>query len=420
MLLQTLWTGEGDKYHALDGRDLPTRAVVVWNARDNTRQLLYRHEDAYMDVAAFDPAGKPWMFSGISEYPVYWYPDREHPLAQFHRDLVRRLPHEHVDIVNASDDLSTAVVRISSGARPTMFLVVDTRTGGSITGMHTYPKLRGRRISPVTAFGFTARDGLEIRGYLTTPLDDRGAPRSGAPLLVIAHDGPSGEFADYRFVADSRYDFERQLFASRGYAVLQVSTRGTGGRGAKFQQAGNGEWGRAVQDDFADAVRWAIKEGIAAAGHVCFYGTGHGAASALISAAREPGLFHCVIGLAGVYDLPRLAQDSGRQEPRNLSKLLPAPNREESQCFDMSQQIVNEALRPRNVTRVEMRKAIEAAQSKADMAKEIPPLLQQAVGNDLKLLAARSPVNWPRPSRRRCCWYSSSATTSWLKTSLTP
>src|SRR5690606_7970097 len=213
------------------------------------------------------------------------------------------------------------VVSISSGARPTMFLVMDVKTGKSITGMHGYPKLQGRRISPVQAIEFTARDGLAIRGYLTTPLNLKGEPRRDLPLLVIAHDGPAGEFPDYQHVADSRYDFERQLFASRGYAVLQVNTRGSSGRGAAFQQAGDGEWGRAVQDDYADAVRWAIKEGIAAADRVCFYGTGYGAYTALMAAAREPELFQCVIGVAGVYDLPREVQGD-REEVRELYAMV--------------------------------------------------------------------------------------------------
>src|SRR5690606_11688878 len=76
-----------------------------------------------------------------------------------------------------------------------------------------------------------------------------------------------------------------------------------------FEHAGEGNWGREVQDDFADAVRWAIKDGVAAEGRVCFYGTGYGAYSALTAAAREPDLFQCAIGVAGVYDLPQSIQN---------------------------------------------------------------------------------------------------------------
>jgi dipeptidyl aminopeptidase/acylaminoacyl peptidase len=296
------WTGNDEEYYALDGRDSPTRAVVAWNARDNTQRLLYRNPDADMDAVALDPSGRPWMFSGVRDFPVYWYPDPQHPLARLHQALAQRLEHEYVEVMSATDDLSTAVVRISAGDRPTMFLVMDVAAARSLTGMDSFPRLRGRRLSPVNAIRFQARDGLTIRGYLTTPLDQDGERRRGLPLLVIAHDGPRGEGAD------NRYEVERQVFASRGYAVLQVNVRGSGGRGVAFEHAGDGRWGREVQDDFADAVRWAIRDGVAAAGQVCFYGSGYGAYSAMLAAAREPELFQCVVGLAGIYDLPRIAE----------------------------------------------------------------------------------------------------------------
>ncbi len=85
---------------------------------------------------------------------------------------------------------------------------------------------------------------------------------------------------------------------------------------------GDGEWGRKVQDDFADAVRWAIKDGVAAADRVCFYGTGYGAYSAVMAAARAPDLFQCVIGVAGVYDLPLLLDDGKKEIPLNLQPVL--------------------------------------------------------------------------------------------------
>jgi dipeptidyl aminopeptidase/acylaminoacyl peptidase len=389
-LLPLAWTGEEEKYYALDGRDLPTRAVVVWNARDNTHHVLYRHPDADMDSASLDPAGRPWLFSGIRHYPVHWYPDPAHPLAVLHQALVRRLPGEHVDILNATNDLATAVVRVSSGARPTVFLVVDVKSGRSLTSMYGYPKLQGRRISPVKAIEFTARDGLAIRGYLTTPLNLEGEPRRNRPLLVIAHDGPAGEFPDYQFVADARYDFERQLFASRGYAVLQVNVRGTGGRGMAFQRAGDGEWGRAVQDDYADAVRWAINEGVAADGRVCFYGTGYGAYSALMTAAREPDLFQCVIGIAGVYDLSRHVQGD-KEQIRDLTVYVPSvKSSSRMPCGNMLEDMAREIVRPRNSPRQEIRRAVEALNAAPT---QIPPPLQRAIGHDLEQLRARSPVS---------------------------
>ncbi|MBO8043248.1 S9 family peptidase, partial [Pseudomonas aeruginosa] len=64
------------------------------------------------------------------------------------------------------------------------------------------------------------------------------------------------------------------------------------------------QWGRAMQDDVTDATRWAISEGIADARRICIYGASYGAYSAMMGAAREPGLYQCAAGYVGVYDLP--------------------------------------------------------------------------------------------------------------------
>lgn len=404
------WTGNGEEYFALDGRDTPTRAVVVWNARDDTRRLLYRHADADMDVPWLDPAGKPWMFSGTAHLPVYWYPDPAHPLAQLHRTLTRQVPGEHVEILNATDDLSKAVVRVSSGSRPPVFLVVDVKAVRTITGMQTFPKLRGTRLAAVQPIEFRARDGLAIHGYLTTPLDkdNPGKTRRNLPLLVISHVGPRGE------TAGSAYEFERQLFASRGYAVLQVNARGSGGRGAAFEQAGDGRWGREVQDDFADAIRWAIDDGVAAAGKVCIYGTGYGAYTAMTVAAREPELVKCVIGAAGVYDLPQMESESdagvatfilrhledGARGALTVSAALRksagsgregnSAARQTAEALHWAAEYRHEISRKLGVALANGEKVITRPGSGAE---GIPLFLRQAIGDDVDELRTRSPVS---------------------------
>jgi dipeptidyl aminopeptidase/acylaminoacyl peptidase len=170
------WTGKGEQFYAMDGRDAPTSGVVVWDAEANTQHLLYRHPDVDLYPAALDPAGRPWLFAGTARRPVYWYPDPEHPLARMHRTLAQGLPQDYVNVVSQTDDLSLAVVRIDSGRRPPTFLIVDVRTAKPLQVMQTYPALKAQDMAPVDPIEFAARDGLRIRGYLTTPLAADGKP----------------------------------------------------------------------------------------------------------------------------------------------------------------------------------------------------------------------------------------------------
>lgn len=209
-----------------------------------------------------------------------------------------------MEIVSATDDHAYAVARISGARRPPVFLVMDVKSNGVMRTFHTHPQLSGARLAPVHDIEFRARDGALIRGYLGSLLNVNGEPRDQPALVVIAREGAGGAPADYG------YDFERQLFAGRNYTVLQVNHRGLGGRGAAFVQAGGEASGQKILEDIIDGVRWAIQQGVADPRRICLYGSGHGARAVLAAAAREPGLFKCVVGMNGAYD-PPLIENAG-------------------------------------------------------------------------------------------------------------
>ena len=144
---------------------------------------------------------------------------------------------------------------------------------------------------------FKARDGLDLYGYMTVP---KHAPGVKLPMVLLPHGGPHGPYDSWFF------DRDAQFLASRGYAVLQVNFRGSGGRGVNFERSGYRQWGAKVQDDLIDGVKWAIGEGEVDGARVCAYGASFGAYSALMLAAREPALFKCAVGYAGIYDLKLL------------------------------------------------------------------------------------------------------------------
>lgn len=139
-----------------------------------------------------------------------------------------------------------------------------------------------------------ARDGLVLHGYLTAP---ESSADSKPPLVIVPHGGPHGVRDDWQWETWS------QLLASRGYAVLQVNYRGSGGYGQDFGAAGYRHWGTSMQDDLIDSVRWAIEAGHADGGRVCILGGSYGGYAAMMSAAREPDMFRCAISYAGVSDL---------------------------------------------------------------------------------------------------------------------
>jgi acylaminoacyl-peptidase len=116
-------------------------------------------------------------------------------------------------------------------------------------------------------------------------------------MVVLPHGGPHGVRDYWAFSPDV------QVLASRGYAVLQVNYRGSGGYGRDFLYAGYGKWGTLMQDDLTDATLWAIDAGIAHRDRVCIYGASYGGYAAMMGVVREPDLYQCAIAYVGVYDL---------------------------------------------------------------------------------------------------------------------
>ena len=142
---------------------------------------------------------------------------------------------------------------------------------------------------------FISRDGLTIHGYLTRPWTaESGQP---VPMIVNPHGRPFG-------VRDSwGFNSEVQFLASRGYAVLQINYRGSGGYGQDYVGKGARQWGREMQHDLTDGVKWAIAEGIADEDRVAIYGASYGGYATLAGLTLTPELYACGINYVGASDL---------------------------------------------------------------------------------------------------------------------
>lgn len=158
------------------------------------------------------------------------------------------------------------------------------------------PRLKPAEMPASRYVTYKARDGLEIPAYLTLPL---GRPAKGLPLVILPHGGPYG----VRDRAD--FDPEVQLLANRGYAVLQPNYRGSDGYGKDFYAKGEGQWGRAMQDDLDDGMDWLAQNGTVDPKRVCIIGASYGGYAALWGATRNPERYRCAASFAGVSDLKR-------------------------------------------------------------------------------------------------------------------
>jgi dipeptidyl aminopeptidase/acylaminoacyl peptidase len=163
------------------------------------------------------------------------------------------------------------------------------------------PEIEPLQMATVDFQRIKARDGREVPVWVTTPAGAvRGKPN---PAVVLVHGGPWVRGSDWSWHAMS------QFLASRGYLVIEPEFRGSVGYGDAHFKAGWKQWGLAMQDDVADALLWAQKQGIAS-NKACIAGASYGGYSTLMGLARQPQLYRCGAAWVAVTDLELLVKGS--------------------------------------------------------------------------------------------------------------
>jgi len=287
-------TSDGTVYVFQDDGKTPV-ALGTLDTSTGSFELLLQDNDADISDLIW-ATDEETLIAAVTEagIPKVHLIDESHPDADLYASLAAAFPGQMVDFASHTKDGEKVIISVYSDTNPGELYLYDRSTGQARFLMSNRQWLAPDEMASVKPFSFRARDGQLIHGYLTIP---RGSSGKDLPLIVNPHGGPIGPRDNWRF------NWETQLLASRGYAVLNVNYRGSGGYGRAFRDAGHMQWGQNIQNDIIDATRWAIQEGYADKDRICIYGGSFGGYSALMAPIREPGLFKCAFGYVGVYDI---------------------------------------------------------------------------------------------------------------------
>jgi pimeloyl-ACP methyl ester carboxylesterase len=220
--------------------------------------------------------------------------------------IARSFPGEHVLFESASADFGKLIVCVEGARHGMRYLLIDLDAHRAMPLGDAYEGVT--QMLEVRPIRYAAADGTRIPAYLTLPRDR--APKA-LPLIVLPHGGPA-----VRDTAD--FDWWPQALADQGYAVLQPNYRGSS-LSWKFLSAGFGEWGRKMQTDLSDGVRYLAKEGVIDPARVCIVGASYGGYAALAGPTLDPGVYRCAVSIAGISDLKRMLRWVNDQEGRKQS-----------------------------------------------------------------------------------------------------
>ena len=155
------------------------------------------------------------------------------------------------DISNVSRDLKDDkwIVTFEGDDSPVYYYLYDRATKQATMLFSNRPELEKYKLAKVKPIEYTARDGMKIYGYLTTPA---GVEAKNLPMVVFPHGGPWGRDL-------WGYDPYAQWLANRGYAVLQPNFRASTGYGKQYLNAGDRQWAGAMHTDLLDGKDWVVQ-----------------------------------------------------------------------------------------------------------------------------------------------------------------
>jgi dipeptidyl aminopeptidase/acylaminoacyl peptidase len=286
-------------YSANGGPD----TILLEDAATGQRKQVASNALGSIDVMEFSsrPA-TPFAVATSTGIPRATYIDEQARDAILHKTLSGLFPDAYVHFINFTDDGQQLLFSVASDRDPGSYYLFDRKTGKADVLLANMPLINPAVMAERKPISFQARDGLALTGYLTRP---KTPPNTRLPMVLLPHGGPFDISDEWYF------DVDAQFLASRGYAVLQVNFRGSGGRGPRFRQDGYRQWGGKILEDLVDGVKWASAQPDIDASRICVYGSSFGAYAALMLPVREPAMFKCSIGTAGVYSLPQILKDPG-------------------------------------------------------------------------------------------------------------
>lgn len=286
----------------------PHQAYVLSNLENNTNEIILYDFEKNVEVKkvfanqTFDVGGMSRSKKRGYEVDYYYFTGEKQsirPVSERYKELHKRFQNEFGDkefsVVSKTDEEDKYLIYVTSDKLYGKYYLYNDKVKSFKMIMDLMPQLKEKDMAEMRSLKFKSRDGLTIYAYLTVPKE--ASTDVKVPLIVNPHGGPYGPRDEWGF------NPETQLFASRGYATLQINYRGSGGYGKEFYLAGNKQIGRKMLDDLEDGVAYVKTLGLIDENRIAVYGGSYGGLATLGSLVKTPDLYTCGIDYVGVSNL---------------------------------------------------------------------------------------------------------------------
>jgi len=329
MLREPRHVAGGPSESVIQPRWAPDGSLVFSSDRSGWWNL-YRWPGDGTEVLPIAPmeaeiGGPQWVF-GLSDYDI----DDDGTIVAFAHgpDGARLLALAGADEPRAIgfDEGSLAYLRMRAGlltavagdfTRPTAVVRIELATGREErlreTGELTVDP---RYLSNPEHITFPTSGGRTAYGWYYPPTNpDVVAPAAELPpLVVMSHGGPTSE-------ARTSLSFSRQVFTSRGFAVVDVDYGGSTGYGRAFRDQLREQWGVVDVDDCTAAAEWLASQGLVDPQRLAIRGGSAGGYTTLAALCFKD-VFSAGTSFYGLGDLAAFTDITHKFESRYMDLLV--------------------------------------------------------------------------------------------------
>lgn len=203
-------------------------------------------------------------------------------------------PAEGTAAATFSPAMDVAVMSHSTAVKPTQYSLVNA-SGKTLRTIEDNAAYAARHANAPKKefFQMRADDGTMLNGYVVRPADDG----KRHPVVMSQYSGPGSQSVLNRWSLDWE-----QYFALKGYVVVCVDGRGTGGRGRAFSDVVYKNLGHYETIDQLAAARYAASLPYADASRIAIYGWSYGGYEALMCATAQGAPYAAAVAIAPVTD----------------------------------------------------------------------------------------------------------------------
>jgi len=165
-------------------------AVFKVNTQDKalTRELIHA-DDKYDVDGSLIYSPKTGAVVGLShagndDNKIYW--DKDY--IAFKKALNKAIPDSDNTIISMSTDLNKYILYSSSKTRAGDYFIGDRKKKSLDYLASLYPQINETNYASKELVHYKARDGVEIEGYLTKPIN--AAKNAKLPAIIFPHGGP--------------------------------------------------------------------------------------------------------------------------------------------------------------------------------------------------------------------------------------